>query len=89
MVAPAHAKRYEGKPKYKLNLTAKQPYQQRACSAGCGTQTRTYCNCNWYKWIRKHSHVKHLVLLFTMEIIVIVVVKIVVNKWKCEKDKKT
>ena len=61
MTAPAHAKRYEGRQKYKWNLTASQKYQQLACSAGCKTQTRTYCRYNRYKWIYKYCHVKHVV----------------------------
>ena len=60
MVAPKNAKCYEGKPKYKWNLTAKQPYQQWACSADCKTQTQMYHKYNWYKWICKHCHVKHI-----------------------------
>ena len=67
MIAPQHAKCYEGYPKYKWDLTASQPYQyqQRTCSSKCSAdytkQTRTYCNCNRYKWICKHCHVKHVI----------------------------
>ena len=65
MIAPAHAKCYEGHPKYKWDLTVSQPYQQRACSskcpAGCTKQTQTYCNCNRYKWVCKYCHVKHVI----------------------------
>ena len=39
ITAPAHTKCYVGKPKYKWDLTASKPYQQRACSAGYGKQT--------------------------------------------------
>ena len=62
MTAPPHAKYYEGKPKYKLNFISKQRYQQLACSAGCKTQTQTYCRCNLCKLICKHCHVKHIVI---------------------------
>ena len=60
MIALAHAKCYVGKPTYKLDLTAKQQYQQKACSNGCRIKSQTYCACNWYKWICKHCHVKHV-----------------------------
>ena len=61
LTVPPHAKYYEGRPVYKWKCTQKAKYQQLACSAGCKTQTRTYCRCNPYNWICKHCHVKHVV----------------------------